>query len=286
MSCRLLFLILFSVTVHYLNAQVVRFSENDTTYIFGDKVNVRSESSTTAATVAQLVAGDEVIIMGETETKTTLNGVELPWYQIRFQNNQKGYVWGGLLSVLRKSSLKDVRFVAGVTKAVKPKADEAAQYSIEVRAIRNGTVLQKVTNTIKNEGSMYYRPLEVGARGLKGYKALLIVEMGYEACGYPWNEWYILWNGSQLHSLPLCESVADGGVFAHVERYEFPQGPDENTPGHIGKEDEIFFTIEFSATEELEDASGYNENSWKRSRKLRWDGKQWLKPVNMGIPKD
>jgi hypothetical protein len=285
MSARLLFLLLFCSAAFFSQAQVVRFYENDTTYVFGDKINVRAEASINAATQAQLVAGDEVIIVAELETKTTLNGVELPWYQIRYQNNQKGFVWGGLLSVLGKSTLKDVRFVAGVTKAVKTKVEEGAEYTIEVRAIRNGTVLQKLSKNIKNQGSMHYRPLEIGARGLKGYSALLIVEMGFEACGYPWNEWYILWNGNQLFPLPLCESVADGGVFAHVERYEFPQGPDENTPGHIGKEDEVFYTIEHIETNELEDGSGYDEDSWKRSRRMRWDGKQWNKPLNMNIPK-
>lgn len=286
MSCKLLLACLFCLFFQNLDAQelVMSFVEGDTTYVFGDKINARQEPNTTAGVVDQLLAGDEVIIVKATETRSNLNGVDLPWYLVRFKNKQQGYVWGGLLSVMRKAEIKDIRFVASVTKGVKPK-EGPTEYTVELRAVRQNVVMQRITKNIKSDGYLYSHALEPGARGLKGYSALIQLELSVGACGYPWYTWYVLWNGNQLHGLPLCESVADGGVFAHTESYEFPQGPDENTPGHMGQADEIFFTIEHTETEEMEDGSGFNEDGWKRSRRMRWDGKQWVRPSKMGEPK-
>ena len=258
----------------------------DTVAIFGDKINVRAQPSTEAATVTQLLAADQVKILEVSDQTSTLNGVTLPWYKVQALNTRSmGYVWGGLLSILPPAATGDVRFVAGVLKAVKKTPDDFPLYSFEIRAIRNNAIASRVATSIQSEGSVYLRPIEQGARGLKGYSTLLILSIGYEACGYPWQEWYVLWNGSQLSAMPVCESIADGGVFAHTERYLFPQGPDEFTPGHYGAEDQVYFSIEHTETEEKEDGSGWDENSWKRTRLMRWDGKQWIRPKNMNEPK-
>ncbi len=196
----------FIFCLHTLAAQqnfLFQWAPNDTVAIFGDKINVRSQPSTDASTVTQLTAGQEVIITEVSTQTSTLNGVTLPWYKIQWNNGKSsGFVWGGLLSIMPPAATGDTRFVAGVLKSVKKTADDIPEYSFEIRAVRNGAVSSKVATTIQSEGSVYLRQIEQGARGLKGYTSLMILSIGYEACGYPWHEWYVLWNGSQLSALP------------------------------------------------------------------------------------
>ena len=257
-----------------------QWNPNDTVAVFGDKINVRSQPSTDATAVTQLVAGDEVIIEEVSTQSSTLNGVTLPWYKVHWNNKKSsGFVWGGLLSIMSRAVSSDTRFVAGVLKSVKKSANDIREYSFEIRAVRKGVVSGKVTTTIQTEGSVYLRQIEHGARDLKGYSTLMILAIGYETCGNPLHEWYVLWNGSQLSALPVCKTESDGGDFYHAEYYVFPQeGPDESRPGHYGDESQVFFSVEQHEREDREDNTGWDENRSVRARLMRWDGKQWIKP--------
>ena len=273
----------FFFCLSVLSAQqtyLFQWNPNDTVAVFGDKINVRSQPSTDATTVTQLVAGDEVIIEEVSTQSSTLNGVTLPWYKVHWNNKKSsGFVWGGLLSIMSRAVSSDTRFVAGVLKSVKKSANDIREYSFEIRAVRKGVVSGKVTTTIQTEGSVYLRQIEHGARDLKGYSTLMILAIGYETCGNPLHEWYVLWNGSQLSALPVCKTESDGGDFYHAEYYVFPQeGPDESRPGHYGDESQVFFSVEQHEREDREDNTGWDENRSVRARLMRWDGKQWIKP--------
>lgn len=277
----LLFCFFFCLSA--LSAQqnfLFQWSPNDTAAIFGDKINVRSRPSTDAETVAQLTAGQEVVISEVSTETATLNGLTLPWYKIQWNNGKSnGFVWGGLLSIMPPAATGDTRFVAGVLKSVRKTPDDLPEYSFEIRAVRKGEVSGKVTTTIQTEGSVYLRQIEHGARDLKGYSTLMILAIGYETCGNPLHEWYVLWNGSQLSALPVCKTESDGGDFYHAEYYVFPQeGPDESRPGHYGDESQVFFSVEQHEREDREDNTGWDENRSVRARLMRWDGKQWIKP--------
>ena len=259
----------------------------DTVSVFGDKINVRSQPSTDAAGVAQMAAGDLLKIVETSTQTTTMNGFTAPWYKVQSLNGKTtGFVWGGLVSIMPPTVIGDTRFVSGVTKLVSvPNADKLPVYTFEMRAIRNGAITSRTSTTIEGQGMAYFQPLELGARGLKGYSALMQLTLSGEACGIPWYDWYVLWNGNQLSSLPVCESIADADVFSHIESYVFPQGGDEFTPGHFGGEDQVYFSIAHQEKAEREDGSGWDENGWTRVRLMRWDGKQWIRPKNMGVPK-
>jgi uncharacterized protein YraI len=264
----------------------ITFTPGDTIAVFGDKINVRSQPSTDAPNVTQLLAGERVIIREVQSQQSTVNGLNMPWYSVRIlKDGSNGFIWGGLLSAMPAASIDGVDFVAGITKMTRKPQNENVDYQVEVRAIRDNAVLSRASTTIQNSGGFIYRPFEPGARGLKGYSALICVGMGYEACGYPWIDWYLLWNGKQLQALPLCTSVAEAGLFAHIETYVFPQGEDEFSPGHHFGEEHFYYSVEHHETDEKENNAGFNENSWKRARKMNWDGKQWSKPKNMEIPK-
>lgn len=265
----------------------ISFNPGDTIAVFGDKINVRSQASTDAPNITQLFAGERVIIREQQTQTTTINGIKMPWYKVQILKDKAiGFIWGGLLSAMPYANLDGVVFASGLVKMSRASAEAIPTYSVEVRAIRDNVILSKATTTIDNVGGFIYRPFEAGARGLKGYSALLCVGMGYEACGYPWVDWYLLWNGKQLQPLPICTSVSDGGIFSHVETYVFPRGENEyDNNGHWFGEDHFYYSVKHREVDEKEDNAGWNENSWQRSRKMKWDGKQWAKPKNMELPK-
>lgn len=267
-------------------AQLSYVNLNDTVFVFGDKINIREKPASDAKAVTQLNIGEMLIVTEITETKTTLNNLEMPWYKVRFKGQQTGYVWGGLISVTGLQKVGDVQFVAGIvkqTKAVKSEED-LPEYQIEMRAIKAGAVVHKVSMNIGGYGYFHAMETEIGARGLKGYNAILGVTLSYDACGYPWNDWYVLWDGKQLSSLPVCVSVSDAGVFSHRERYVFPQPLNEYETGHYGDESQLFFAIEHTEREEQEDGS-WDENAWERARLMKKVGDNWVKPKNMNEPK-
>ena len=269
------------LTVRLL-AQPLPLGDDFKTYVFGEKVNVRSQPDLEAPVVGKLSAGDPVTILGHTESTTTLNLIAMPWYLVQFQGDQTGYVWGGLLSFGGELNYGNARFVLGVT-AVKMKADKPEENitTLELRALQNGSVLDRCAADVPLEGQygLYAPQLEPGARGLKGYSALLMSTAGYGACGYPWYDWYVLWDGKRLNALPLCLSVSDADVFAHVESYVFPRGANEDEPGHFGKADDVYFKVKHQEKEET--SNGWNEKSWTRARRIGRNGRAFVKPKNM-----
>jgi hypothetical protein len=266
--------------------QLFYVNPNDTVFVFGDKINIREKPASDAKSVTQLNIGEMLIVTEITETQTTLNNLKMPWYKVRFKGQQTGYVWGGLISVTGLQKVGDVQFVTGIVKqnTVTQTDESLTDYQVEMRAIKGGAIVHKVNTKIT--GSGYFHPMEteIGARGLKGYKAILGVTLSFDACGYPWNDWQVLWDGKQLSSLPVCVSVADGGVFSHTERYVFPQPLNDYETGHFGDESLLFFAIEHNEREEQEDGS-WDENSWVRARLMKKVGDNWVKPKNMNEPK-
>lgn len=220
----------------------------------------------------------------------TVNGLELPWYKVQYAGQKTGYVWAGLLSACGCQTNGDVRFVAGVVRADAAESVPDTDwhiYTLEIRAVRDGAVLKKVSTTVRNTGSIEVASIEPGARGLQGYRALLCLGFGFGACTYPYDEWYVLWDGQRLVPLPVCRSVWDGGVFSNVERYIFPNdGPDEGSAGHHESPDRIYFSIEHEEREDGEDGQGWRENRWTRVRPMRRDGHRFLRPKQMDEPRD
>lgn len=272
------------LAVQTLNAQLSPLATNLTTYVFGDKVNVRSEASPDGKVVAQLNGGEAVTVIEQSDKTYEQSGNKQPWYKVRFGKNQTGYIWGGLLSYIGEAYSSDAKFTVGIT-AVKTKKDEEgmAEYTLETRVFSNsGALLGKTAQTITAESGYYISadPVYAGALGLKGYTALLVSRVGYDACGYPSHDWYVLWDGKKLVPLPVCTSVFDADVFHHSEDYLFPQAPNENEQGHFSGEDKIFFQVSHSEKqyEGDDDTQGWNEESYVRARPLKWDGVRFVRP--------
>lgn len=267
-----------------LSAQPRELQTNFDTYVFGDKVNVRMEPSSDAKVVAQLVGGDKVTILENTEKTHTANGTTLPWSKVRFGKGQTGYVWSGLLSFAGNVTHDKLRFTVGLTNTKAGSSpDEMADCTFEMRVFdEKGAIVDKnMVNIPTTGGANVWTELSPEAGGLAGYKAVLKVNIGYEACGYPQYDWYLLWTGTKSVALPLCNSISDADVFHHIESYVFPQPLSENDRGHFGEPDQLFFMVSHgeSTYPDDNDTAGWNEDSWVRARPMVWDGKKYIRPV-------
>lgn len=267
-----------------LTAQLAPLAPGFTTYVFGDKVNVRAGASPDAKVVAQLNGGDAVIILETSAAQYTSNGNSQPWYKIQFNKTQNGYVWGGMLSYSGEQNLDGIKFAVGIVAARQDKKDEStAEYTLEMRAFgASGALLSKTTETLTAQSGYYISavPIFKGALGLKGYSALLVAHIGYDACGYPGYKWYALWDGQKLASLPLCTSISDGDVFYHTETYRFPEPMDEYSQGHLSGDDQIFFIEAHHEKQYIGDdeMSGWNEEGYTRARPVKMKGGKFVKP--------
>jgi Bacterial SH3 domain len=268
-------------------AQFDLFFAGDTTYIFGDKVNVRSSSNATAPVVDQLVMGDEVIVLANSvDSFKSATGVNMPWCEVQYGNNKKGFVWCGMLSMIGKRSLGDVKFVAGkISNTLSSTQEEGhgdEHFMMEIRATKQGRLLSSDTATFHGAGefSMYDQPVE-GALGLKGYSGLLNMSFGYPACGYTFYQWSLLWDGTNLSSLPICQSMADGGAIYYYETYLFAKSAEQegySGPYQYVTDEEIFLSIESFMMEELEDGSGSDATTKTWVRRMVKEGNSWKRP--------
>lgn len=246
----------------------------DTVLVFGDRVNVRTAPSKDASVAAQLAAGEEVIVRDTTPTFMQSNGLNQRWLRVAFSKNgarQEGYLWGGLLAH-GSVQIGAARLIYGAVSAQKKAGEEGLQqFLLEVRAVVGGTLRSAAAFKIDVSGGGYYIYAESSTKlGLAKYAGAVRVQAGYEACGYTNYELYALWDGAKLTALPALESIADGGVFYHGESYLFPA-----MLPYVEDPDAIYLKTEhLEAGEKDENES----NEWTKVRRVRWDGKQFVKP--------
>jgi Bacterial SH3 domain len=284
----LLALLLCMATIGH--AQLGILQPDFKTYVFGDKINVRNAPDAKAVSVTQLVAGDLVTIVEATPTVATINRITLPWYKIKFAGGKTGFVWGGVLSFLGETQTEGIKFVLGVTAQGHPTLEDStvAIHTFELRAVKNGAIVSTCVDTMQTMDAYSFTGIvEPDARGLKGFKNLLSINLMFGACGYPWYDWSVLWDGKKLVGLPICTSISEAGLFSHAESYVFPQGnpENENEQGHYGDENLVLFQINHSEREDREDGLGWNEDEWTRTRAMRRVGNKFVRPVDMGEPK-
>ena len=247
-----------------LDAQVQTYlSIGDTTCVFGDKVNIRTQPGPDAPVAFQLTAGEPLIIVEKREEHYRISEVDMHWYHIKAFDGRQGFVWGGMLSLWGLKQDGDVCFAAG---AIGPSV-------YEVRAIRKGVIVDRTSNTVyAGEGDVHQGTIEPGARGLAGYRDLLIFGAGLEACGYPNYAWYILWNGQNLVSIPLCKYSADGGNY-YEESYLFPDDTQQyDDPSRL------YFQVDRGEEVTLDNDSGWTTETQTKARLMQWDGKKYMKP--------
>lgn len=191
--------------------------------LLGDKVRVRVEAATSAEAIAELPIGTEVIPVSQTDMRLTQNGVEAPWYEVRFTDkgkNQTGYIWGGLIAKGYADSKDGTLFLFGVGRRQKD-LSVGTEYTSQVRVVRNGKELQRLE--IK-EGASYESRHEVhytGPRGLDKINGILTVHFVQEYCAGKGNTMFFFWTGKKLLHAHSSIDGSDAPYYA-IEKQIFP----------------------------------------------------------------
>ncbi|MFM2267830.1 MAG: hypothetical protein RL757_1271 [Bacteroidota bacterium] len=243
------FLMCFSTLVAFSQ----QLSPDFETYVFGDKVNVRSKPDKDAPVVKQLVGGDEITVVDTTPQYMAVNGRSDRFYKIKF-GTQTGYLWGGLISYGGRQKAGDAKIVYNFTE-FKKNSQKVEQLVAECRALRNGLVVAKSTAnfSVSEENMTQLDSIDSDFGKIGNYKHRITISMGYPACGYNNYSWILLFDGTRLLSLEPTTSIADGGVFGYGERWIFPN--DEN---YMPVEGKLRFEIsEFVTLEKEEDINEY-----------------------------
>ena len=244
-------------------------------YVFGENVNLRLDSSTTAKVVAQLNVGEKVIVLGRSLGTLTLNGRTEHWYRVSALNQQKeGYVWGGLLSCAVVEGT-DVLFLMN-----KIKVPNTNLMTVEIRAVAENKVLHAIANPdfpyyTSGLGEFFLSGHISDNRGLPNFKNVVCFSSNLETgmCDVIGTNtlWHLLWDGKTMTPLPLVEAaLGEDCMFGSYggASYIFPSDPE-------GKPDLV---LHRSIEGECDEEDGIEYTKTICVRKLVWDGKGFIFP--------
>ncbi len=276
---RLILLILFISFSHLVLGQEeltistpFKFEQGHNTYIFADTAKIRDEPGLTAKVIDTLLAGDEITITEVSETKTTSSGKEAPWYKVSYSKNEikeTGYVWGALLS-FSAHRRGNTKFVYGIDKVIiiSTEKEYVDDVFASVKVIENGVIKRKVSFKFDNSDSANYpSAITLDNRGLTSNKIIFKCTFSGGACAVPTYDFYFLWNGNSLYSLPnlisSVDAVSEGPVdwVGITQEYIFPKDKG-------GKPNQIILyesTSDYDKNEKLVEKETYKQYSWNGS---------------------
>lgn len=249
------------------------FMNENTVFLFGDKVNVRAEPNTTAAVVSNKPIGSEVQVLSKSDKTFAMGGYTTNWYLVTYVENGKtlnGFVWGGLISLasteIPRSDGPADQMVYGISGWSNEK-----DFTSTLRIVRDGKLLT----------SLDFDPISSGffdagvfghsvcvkiddAHGFKGIKNVIRLNFEYAACGYENGEILLLWDGVKLSYLAKASQVVEAGIFSYTYTLIFPDDPE-------GKPNTLQIIQEYIETEYV----GETENILSHeitTKKFNWDG--------------
>jgi len=280
------FLALFSCMIAALNSSAqtpersgydiwaTDYSEAKELFAYGNKVMVRSDSSSSATIVDSIFLGDKVKLLHKTNSFSTINNIYAPWIAISYAANKKGYVWLGLMA-FQQLIKEDTVFLYGLdkitTKNIEPGFAET-KFLIGLKAAHQNKLLDKKEWTIAgDESSTYVQSKLLGDMGLQNTHDVLRINLGGEACGIPTNYFYHAWNGQKFFNLPTKYSVGDADVFYHAETLLFP-AEKGGKPGYIIKlmeEEEMLEEETDKKPAKYKKSSGKEVYSWNGEKALK-----------------
>jgi Bacterial SH3 domain len=247
------------------NQALLRFQEGDTVYVFGENTNLRAEANTSSAVLAQLGAGEKVVILGQSKHTMSLNERTEHWYKVKTMNQpHEGHVWGALLACV-SAQIGDVVFAMNKVGTAKPVSTDMI-----VRAIRDGKILHTRSVSefpfyISEIGTCRLSSKVEGNRGMSGFQSIIMFSSDMESgmCDVEGSlsHLLLLWDGKSLSPLPLIggRGYWRFGVY-EFEKYIFPADPE----GHQGLI--LHYSETGSADEEAEEVIEYSKKI--RVRKL------------------
>ncbi len=267
LSCVLFLISFISLKLYaqdeYVLTQPFKFEKGLSTYVFADTAKVGLKLGLIGEIKDILKAGDEIRITDTSGVYTTLSGIKSQWYKISYVKSgeeKEGFIWGGLLS-FSPHRRGDTKFAYGIEKAILT-PDVHDQIKVIVKVIENGIIKSKAEYTVKNFESVNYPSATIqDNRGLKNVKYIFLCTFSGEACAIPTYNFYSLWDGNSLYSLPGLVSssdVVDEGVIGVNQTYIFPKDI-KGKPGKI-----ILHTItsDFDKHNKIKETPSYKYYNW------------------------
>ena len=251
---------------------------NDTAYIYGNMINVRSQPSLTAAIQDSLPCGTMLVIKANEKQIDLVKGIHAPWVKASYTANgsvKEGYIWLGLIA-LGSYVKDDIRFIYGIERIVAAAENNdlhlPATWHIKAKAVSiTGRPIAEQEWKMDGPEIAATGGKLLGDMGLKNTTDILRVHFGGEACGVPTNYFYFPWTGKQLLPLPSKMEVGDAGVYYYTETYLFPKEQG-------GQPDKIIKLSEESEASEKMDKNGEPIFKTTKSRTVyTWNGERAMK---------
>ncbi len=223
-------LVLVTLVSHTISAQGHNqyhyFAENDTCYLLADNVNVRNLASSKGDIIANIPIGTQVVILEQSTEKLTLHGLELPWYQVKF-DTLVGYIWGGLIADgwIQSPNDKDLIFMYGVSSCRSKNLEwdtKAKQVKLQIRACKNNKELSKLELNAVGSLENMFRTINIsGNKGLSSLKNIVNISLSQEMCGGINEEYVIFWQKEKLYYAFALSPWADVPIVIE-DRLIFP----------------------------------------------------------------
>lgn len=218
-------LLLTALTVPLVaeDGQITWLKLNTPHRLIGDKVRVRSAPDGKAKVQAELSIGIEVVPLEQTSSTMTVDGVQAPWYKVRYSvdgGHAEGFVWGNLIARAFAESKTGEVFLFGTGRRQKD-ISVGTEYTSQVRVALDGVELARLE--IK-EGTSFEAKHEVvlsDGRGLEGVANILAVTFIQEYCAGKGNTIFFFWNGKKLLHAHSSIDGADAPHYA-MEKQIFP----------------------------------------------------------------
>jgi hypothetical protein len=234
-------------------------------YVIGDKARVRVEVDLKAEVVAELPIGTEVVPTEQIEHQTIINGVDAPWYRVKFTHKgaaKEGFIWGNLIAKGAAKSKDGLIFMFGTGRKQKD-LSVGTEFTSQFRVAKHGKELAKLE--IK-EGVDFKSKQNItltGGRGLDGVQNIFSVEFLQEYCGGKGNTMFIFWTGEKLIHAHSSSEGSDAPYYA-TEQQVFPADKG-GVKAHV-----VVMT---------ESGNHDDKKSVKKEKfKLRWNRKKLEKP--------
>ena len=246
---------------HELNAD---FINGETYYLFGDDVKLRAEPNTDSEVLDLLKIGTPVKIISKTHHTLNYNGLESPFYKVKYQD-KTGYILGGLISLEKRGYYKSEYLFAY-------KKTGEYNYSLIIRYLNGELGFKEI---ITNLETPIFSIDIFDNKGVQGIENILYINYLSESCGVNGGGIYFFQVKNDLKKVFEVAQISDGGIFWFDETLTFPT--DE-----YGRENKITYTIEHGVST---DETSYNTEVITITKELEWKNGKLTPDVKKSVRK-
>ncbi len=187
------------------------FNNGEYYYLFGDNVKFRNLPDLKSEVLELLKIGTEVKILKKSGETIKYNGIESPFYKVKYKN-QVGYILGGLISLEKKE--------VGSSKFFFVYKKDREQYSLITRHLNQQlqikeTIVELTTNDLSIELH--------NNKGIDGVSHILFINYLAEACGIDGGGIYFFQVKDELKKVFEISQISDAGVYWLSEDLIFPE---------------------------------------------------------------